>query len=569
MPWRLTFCSSLVALALAVANAAHADSLAVIPPLPLPGPFAVQCNDLTQDFARLAPGEDVQTYWEGVPRSDGSGRYITDLLVNPAGVLGVTTTLPDDRELYGPYAQQSFVHTIAICAPTAADNPRPDYPLPTGRVVPHMQRTGEAPIWPDPSGRYPILLFSAGLGGSPLSNDYINALAIFASYGYVTVATFPGDARFADIRLEGFQDISYAIFHLEKFVAMQAIRPLALSAALDLVLAHPDWRDHVDTAHIGGFGASLGGESLLLLAGAQLTTTFGQSSKQVIRDPRVIAAVGYVPYFGHSVLPAFGRSNAGVDSVTVPFLGIAGTADTTAPIDVTTDGVRRLKGTRELVALAGVDHGFDVPGTGDIFTWSLEFLAGHAEDDRAARAQLSRMTRVAGGADDQVLIDYTAPSAAAAGERIVIEYYNGTLDHYFLTAEPAEAAMLDAGIVVPGWTRTGFDFKAWAEGSPQGLSACRFFGTPGRGPNSHFYTVDANECAIVKANPGWSFEGLAFQVNEPVAADCPAAAMLVTRLYNNGKGGQANHRYLTSRSAIADMQGQGWIIEGPVYCTPP
>jgi hypothetical protein len=78
MPWRLRFRSTLVVVALALANAARADSLAVIPPLPLPGPFAVQCNDLTQDFARLAPGEDVQTYWEGVPRSDGSGRYITE-----------------------------------------------------------------------------------------------------------------------------------------------------------------------------------------------------------------------------------------------------------------------------------------------------------------------------------------------------------------------------------------------------------------------------------------------------------------------------------------------------------
>jgi len=73
----------------------------------------------------------------------------------------------------------------------------------------------------------------------------------------------------------------------------------------------------------------------------------------------------------------------------------------------------------------------------------------------------------------------------------------------------------------------------------------------------------------VKANPGWSFEGLAFQANAPVVGDCPAGRMLVTRLYNNGKGGQANHRYLTSRSALADMLAQGWIVEGPVYCTPP
>ena len=40
-------------------------------------------------------------------------------------------------------------------------------------------------------------------------------------------------------------------------------------------------------------------------------------------------------------------------------------------------------------------------------------------------------------------------------------------------------------------------------------------------------------------------------------------------MYNNGKGGQANHRYLTSHSEVGAMLGQGWIVEGPVFCTPP
>ena len=47
---------------------------------------------------------------------------------------------------------------------------------------------------------------------------------------------------------------------------------------------------------------------------------------------------------------------------------------------------------------------------------------------------------------------------------------------------------------------------------------------------------------------------------------CPADRVPVIRLYNNGKGGQANHRYSTSHSEIGDMLGQGWIIEGPVFC---
>ena len=44
-----------------------------------------------------------------------------------------------------------------------------------------------------------------------------------------------------------------------------------------------------------------------------------------------------------------------------------------------------------------------------------------------------------------------------------IEYYNASLDHYFITAFPEEAAMLDAGTVVKGWARTGVTFNVWRD----------------------------------------------------------------------------------------------------------
>ena len=121
----------------------------------------------------------------------------------------------------------------------------------------------------------------------------------------------------------------------------------------------------------------MGGETMLLLGGAGLTTSYfdiGSSWKQVTRDPRIKAAVGYVPYFGQPILPAFGRDQHGLDGINLPFLGISGTADTTAPITETKIGMSRLTGTRELVALSGVTHGFDDASTNDIFTWMLTFL---------------------------------------------------------------------------------------------------------------------------------------------------------------------------------------------------
>ena len=152
----------------------------------------------------------------------------------------------------------------------------------------------------------------------------------------------------------------------------------------------------------------------------------------------------------------------------------------------------------------------------------------------------------------------------------MVEYYNESLGHYFVTAEPAEAAMLDAGVLVPGWTRTGAEFKLHPAGAFAGLAACRFFGTPGIGPNSHFYTIDAAECAKVKADPFWTYENLAFNA-DPLQSGgiCGSDRIPVIRLYNNGMGGQANHRYTTSRSATSAMQASGWIVEGPVFCAVP
>lgn len=552
---------------LACAGAARADSLAVMPPLG-PGPYTVGCTNVAQDFTRLGAGEDVQTYWEGVPQGRNA-RYITSLLADPSHTLQLDVAVPDDRTLYGDSATQHIPYVVLVCYPTAADNNRPDYALPTGRAVPHMQRGAEAPLWPDVGARYPILLFGHGLGGSPLSNDYILALSIFASYGYVVVAPFEGDARIADIRLEDFRDLAYALLNFKSFVAMQALRPLSMKLSLDQLLANPDFMGHIDPARIGAFGASLGGESAVLLTGARLTTTIGQSSQAVLTDPRVLAVVGYVPYFGQPFYPAFGRDQNGLSGITVPFLGIAGTADSTAPIDTTEEGVRRLAGSRLLVALNGVQHGFDVASTADIFTWSLVFLAAYVQSDPLARARLTRMQRVAGGGDDRTLIDYTAPLPPTAAERLVTEFYRSSKDHYFITAEPAEAALLDAGVAVRGWTRTGFAFKAWPAGSPSGIATCRFFGTPGIGPDSHFYTNSAPECATVRGNPAWTFEGIAFNAFPVFGDDCPVDRVPVTRLYNNGRGGEANHRYTTSRSEIAATTDRGWIVEGPVFCAVP
>ncbi|HET7097968.1 MAG TPA: hypothetical protein VFJ68_11320, partial [Casimicrobiaceae bacterium] len=342
---------------------AQGSDASVLQPLPLPGPYPVGCSNVAQDFSRLAPGEDVQAYWEALPHDNGSPRTIYDLLLDGGNTLGVTVTAGNDSDVFGSYAGRTLQFAVIVCYPTSANNPYPDYLLPTGRTVPHMQTAGQPPVLADATSRFPLLLFSHGYGGSPLSNDYITALTVLASYGYIVAAPFHGDWQYGTADLSSFADIVYLIAHLRDYLAMQALRPLALSATIDLLFNNPQWSARVDASRIGGFGASLGGESLLLMGGAGLTTSLGLSWTVVDSDPRLKVAVTYVPYFGQPFFPAFGRDQNGLDGIAVPFLGISGTADTTAPVAMTYLGVSQLAGTRELVALNGVTHHFDIPST--------------------------------------------------------------------------------------------------------------------------------------------------------------------------------------------------------------
>jgi len=99
---------------------------------------------------------------------------------------------------------------------------------------------------------------------------------------------------------------------------------------------------------------------------------------------------------------------------------------------------------------------------------------------------------------------------------------------------------------------------------------CRFYGTPGRGPNSHFFTADPIECDAVRHDPGWSYEGIAFNIDLPQNGTCLGSGIRVWRTYN-GRFAQndSNHRYSVSQQIYNQMLAQGWNGEGVVMCASP
>ncbi len=375
-----------------------------VQPLALPGPLAVGCSNVAQDFTRVPSGDDAEGYWEGVPAVSGTPRQLADLLVDPADALSVSVTTPAVSDLFGNFAGRTLAYSLLVCYPTHADNPRSDYALATGQAVPRMQTGAQPPLFADAAARYPVLVFSHGLRASPLDEEHLKVLTWLASHGYVVAAPFHADPRVADLAIDSFGDAVSLIANLDDVIAMQALRPLALSAALDLLFTNPQWRDHLDAGQVGGFGASLGGEALLLMGGAALTTTPGLASRAVGADSRLKAAVGYVPYFGARILPSFGRDQEGLDGVTLPYLAIGGTADDIAPLDVMQQGVERMQGRAALVELVGLQHELDANSAPDTLTWALTFLDAQVRGDATAQQRLRTMGSVAGGGDDRLVI---------------------------------------------------------------------------------------------------------------------------------------------------------------------
>ena len=158
-----------------------------------------------------------------------------------------------------------------------------------------------------------------------------------------------------------------------------------------------------------------------------------------------------------------------------------------------------------------------------------------------------------------------------------VEYYNTALDHYFFTPDKKEQAAIDAGAVGATWVRTGKTFpvvigpgcRIATEGGLHWVY--RFAGEPNVGPNSHFFTVSQDECAVVRDRTDWHwvFEGVSFWASEPVDGACGINMQSLHRAYNNGKGGSPNHRYATDQATIDTMVAQGWIDEGVAICVPP
>ena len=153
----------------------------------------------------------------------------------------------------------------------------------------------------------------------------------------------------------------------------------------------------------------------------------------------------------------------------------------------------------------------------------------------------------------------------------VIEYYDAARDHYFMSSLQPDIDALDTHRI-PGWTRTGQSFAAYAtaeSGGPGVQPVCRFYIPPQNG-DSHFFSASVAECAailqLMQTNPlyaGYQYEtAAAFFIALPDLATgaCPIATVDVFRLWNQRV--DSNHRYTIDPATKALMIALGFAPEG-------
>lgn len=204
--------------------------------------------------------------------------------------------------------------------------------------------------------------------------------------------------------------------------------------------------------------------------------------------------------------------------------------------------------------ITGSDCGTVNAGAGCSF--SVTFSPG------ATGARAATVTVVSNGVGSPQVVSASGTGVNTPATIELIEYRHAEWDHYFVTGIADEITKLDNGTFV-GWARTGHKFNAYPLNTAGSATVCRFFSTSFAPRSSHFYTPFADECAKVKTNPDWSFEGDVFAIPVPALdGSCPSGTVPVYRLYNNGQGAAPNHRYTIVLAVRAQMIAAGWVPEG-------
>jgi predicted dienelactone hydrolase len=311
----------------------------------------------TSDEAETEPAPSAPAPGSGSGGSEGSGTEVADPALPGPHPVGVTRfDLPADAA--GRALAVEIWYPAVHDGSAVAQYELSIGPLVLAEIDSPMGAVREA-AFDEGGAPRPLIVFSHGFGGVRFQSLYLTEY--LASHGFVVAAPDHVGNTFAE-----------QVNDAEALPAAEVarLRPMDISATIDALLARSQSPEDAlfgacDPGRIGVAGHSFGGYTALRIAGAAIdpaqacvgndaafcdgwdATSFPASA----RDERVVAALAQAPG-GAAVF-----SEHGFESVAVPVMIQAGTADETTPAAVEALPVyAALPGDATLVVLEGAGH---------------------------------------------------------------------------------------------------------------------------------------------------------------------------------------------------------------------
>lgn len=258
-------------------------------------------------------------------------------------------------------------------------------------------------FYPTDAGKYPVIVFSHGAGGSQNCCDGLTRH--WASYGYVTIQPTHDDSA-VQRRNQGEENIQFieAVREALKKPALWESRPLDISYVLDVLPALekrvPGLLGKIDVNRVGVGGHSMGSYTTEAIAGAlvDLPSHPGRN----FADQRVKAVLCLSPQGPGQ----FGLKEHSFDQISLPYMGMTGSLDSLGPVASPLwhkiPFERSQPGDKYHVFIAGANHmSFITPRTllpgrteqgGAIFDYtnsaSLAFWDAYLKSDARAKSYL-------------------------------------------------------------------------------------------------------------------------------------------------------------------------------------
>lgn len=180
-------------------------------------------------------------------------------------------------------------------------------------------------------------------------------------------------------------------------------------------------------------------------------------------------------------------------------------------------------------------------------------------------------TRWAQAAAVSVLLASSGVARAAEPAATIVEYFNSTSNKFFISANPADWALLDQYANI-GWKRTGVTFSAYTQGQESTAKPVYRFFAPAVG--SHFFTLSEADRTLLSNTAGFNYEGIAWYAQDQLQTlvatinPCASGATALYRAFNNGSSAPANHRYFQDYGFYQSYGNKGYALEGVAMCLP-